>query len=171
MMGNPATNGEVTHTLSVYVANQPGVLVRVAQVFARRAFNIDSLVVSAGNDGEFSRMTITAQGAADALTNIIKSVQRLVDVIHVSEHDPATTIEKELALIKVKTDAKSRPEVLQVVEHFKGQTVDLTEGSLVIQVTGNSDKLDAMVEMLRRFGILEIVRTGKVLMARGEEET
>ncbi|MDA0322244.1 MAG: acetolactate synthase small subunit [Verrucomicrobia bacterium] len=170
-MGNPATNGEVTHTLSVYVANQPGVLVRVAQVFARRAFNIDSLVVSAGNDGEFSRMTITAQGAADALTNIIKSVQRLVDVIHVSEHDPATTIEKELALIKVKTDAKSRPEVLQVVEHFKGQTVDLTEGSLVIQVTGNSDKLDAMVEMLRRFGILEIVRTGKVLMARGEEET
>jgi acetolactate synthase-1/3 small subunit len=171
MMENPATNRDVTHTLSVYVANQPGVLVRVAQVFARRAFNIDSLVVSPGKDGEYSRMTITAQGAPDALTNIIKSVQRLVDVIHVSEHDPATTIEKELALIKVKTDAKSRPEVLQVVEHFKGQTVDLTEGSLVIQVTGDSDKLDAMVEMLRRFGILEIVRTGKVLMARGEEET
>ena len=139
-MSASGSNAEMSHTLSVLVANQPGVLVRVAQVFARRAFNIDSLVVSAGMDGQYSRMTITAQGAPDALINIIKSVQRLIDVIHVAEHDPATTIAKELALIKVKTDTKSRPEVLQVVEHFKGQTVDFTEQSLIVQVTGNSDK-------------------------------
>lgn len=160
-----------SHTISVYVANKPGVLVRVAQVFARRAFNIDSLVVSPAVDGDYSRMTITAKGESEILENIIKSVNRLVDVVHVAEHDGAGVLEKELALIKIAVDAGSRTEVLQIVEHFKAQTIDFSDESLVIQVTGNSDKLDAMVGMLKRHGIREIVRTGKVLMARGLETT
>lgn len=170
-MDSASNNGSPAHTISVYVANKPGVLVRVAQVFARRAFNIDSLVVSPAMNGQFSRMTITAQGAPGALSNIIKSVNRLVDVLHVAEHDKATTIEKELALIKVASDAKTRPAILQLTEHFKAQSVDFTGDSIVIQVTGNSDKLDAFVALLERYGILEVVRTGKVLMARGKEET
>ena len=160
-----------SHTISVYVTNKPGVLVRVAQVFARRAYNIDSLVVSPAIDGHFSRMTLTAKGDPATLENIIKSVNRLVDVLHVSEHLERNVLQKELALIKIGVKSDERTYLLQIVEHFKAQTVDFTEDSLVIEVTGNSDKLDAMVEMLRRFGIKELVRTGKVLMARGLEDT
>jgi acetolactate synthase-1/3 small subunit len=160
-----------SHTISVYVANKPGVLVRVAQVFARRGFNIDSLVVSPAMDGKYSRMTITAQGAPEALSNIIKSVNKLIDVVHVSEHNRQNVIEKELALIKVRTEGESRTAALQIVEHFRAQTVDFTEDSLVVQSTGNSDKIDALIDMLSRHGLLEIVRTGKVLMARGRELT
>lgn len=161
----------LSHTLSVFVANKPGVLVRVAQVFARRGFNIDSLVVSPARDGHYSRMTITSIGKTDEFSNIVKNVEKLVDVIRIVEHEPTTVIEKELALIKVATSEKNRVDILQLVEHFKGQTVDFTEDSLVIQVTGNSDKLDAFVGMLDKHGILEIVRTGKVLMTRGQEQT
>jgi len=160
-----------SHTLSVFVANKPGVLVRVAQVFARRGFNIDSLVVSAARDGHYSRMTITSLGKTEDFSNIVKNVEKLVDVIRIVEHDQDTVLEKELALIKVATTEKTRVDILQLVEHFKGQTVDFTEDSLVIQVTGNSDKMDAFVGMLDKHGILEIVRTGKVLMTRGREQT
>tara|TARA_B100000809_G_scaffold256828_1_gene297383 strand:- start:627 stop:1133 length:507 start_codon:yes stop_codon:yes gene_type:complete len=160
-----------SHTLSVFVANKPGVLVRVAQVFARRGFNIDSLVVSSARDGQYSRMTITSLGKTEDFSNIVKNVEKLVDVIRIVEHDQDTVLEKELALIKVATTDKTRADILQLVEHFKGQTVDFTEDSLIIQVTGNSDKMDAFVGMLDKHGILEIVRTGKVLMTRGREQT
>jgi acetolactate synthase-1/3 small subunit len=165
------TNGSPTHTISVYVNNRPGVLVRVAQVFARRAFNIDSLVVSPAINGDFSRMTITACGAKEVLDNIIKSVNRLVDVLHVAEHKHEDVLEKELALVKVQCAANARTEILQIVQHFKAMTVDFTDESLIIQATGNSDKLDAMIGMLKKYGVLEVVRSGKILMARGKEET
>jgi len=146
-------------------------LIRIATVFSRRGYNIESLVVSPALDGRFSRMTITAQGNPKSLEQIIKQVAKLVDVLHVGEHDKTDSLEKELALIKVKTSEKTQTQILQLVDHFKAMTVDIKEKSLVIQVTGNSEKLDACVEMMKKFGILELVRSGKILMARGTEQT
>ena len=160
-----------THTLSVYVANKPGVLARISQVFARRGFNIDSLVVSASMDGNFSRMTITTLGDVSGLRQIILQVQKLVDVLQCIDHTGEDAVVKELALIKVVIGPDTRAEALQIADHFGAKTVDLTETSIILQVTGNSDKLDAMIKLLKKFRVVELVRTGKVVMARGEEET
>lgn len=159
------------HTISIYVTNRPGVLVRVAQVFARRGYNIDSLVVSPDVEGYCSRMTITAAGPQDVLEQIIKQVSKLVDVIHAVEHSHQKVLEKELALIKVLATEKTRPEILQLVEHFKAQTMDFTNQSMIIQVTGNTEKLNAFIDLLMKFKVQEVVRTGKLLMARGKEPT
>ena len=160
-----------THTLSVYVANKPGVLARIAQVFARRGFNIDSLVVSPSVDGNFSRMTITTIGESNLLDQIIKQVQKLVDVQQCIDHTDEDAVIKELALIKVSIGSESRTEALQIADHFGAKTVDLTETSIILQVTGNSDKLDAMIRLLAKFKVIELVRTGKVVMARGDKPT
>lgn len=160
-----------THTLSVYVANKPGVLARIAQVFARRGYNIDSLVVSPSMDGRYSRMTITAQGSLDGLDQILRQVSKLVDVMHCTDHSLDEAVVREMALIKVGAKATERAEALQIIEHFAGKTVDLTEASMIVQITGASEKLDACIELLMKFGIIELVRTGKVLMARGQKET
>ncbi len=166
------TNSNIPmHTISIYVNNRPGVLLRVAQVFARRGFNIDSLVVSAAVDGKFSRMTVTAQGDQEVLSSIIKQVSRLIDVIHATEHRHQAVVERELALIKIRVEEVDRTEVLQILGHFKAETVDFTEKSLVAQATGTTEKIDALVNMLKKYGLIELVRTGKVLMARGEEIT
>lgn len=167
----PAAKTESKHTISLYVANKPGVLVRIAQVFARRSFNIDSLVVSEGRNPRYSRMTIVCQGDPDTLEQIIKQCAKLVDVLHASEHEKGTVIEKEFALVKVKATAGNRSEILQISEHFKAETVDFTEESLILQVSGSTEKLDAMAALLDKYGIVEQVRTGKVLMARGLAET
>lgn len=159
------------HTLSVYVHNRPGVLVRVAHIFSRRGFNIESLVVSPSMDGKFSRMTITAAGDGATLEQIFKQVSKLVDVVHATEHSHQEVVEKELALVKIKSTDSQRTEILQVLGHFKAQTVDLTPASMVAQITGNTDKIEACISMLNRYGIIELVRTGKVIMARGELET
>lgn len=159
------------HTISILVVNKPGVLMRVAQVFSRRGFNIDSLVVSSGFDNKYARMTITAQGDEDNLDQIKMQLSKLVDVMHCIEHENIDSIIKEMALIKVAFSLEQRSEVLQLVEHFACKTVDMTRESVVIQATGNSDKLDALVDQLSDYTIIELVRTGKVLMARGQEET
>ncbi|NKB23420.1 MAG: acetolactate synthase small subunit [Kiritimatiellae bacterium] len=159
------------HTLGVYVSNKPGVLARIAQVFARRGYNIDSLVVSSGILGNYSRMTITAQGDPKGLDQIIKQVNKLVDVLHCVDHTHDDAVVRELALIKIEAGVDKRTEILQIVEHFGCKTVDLTEDSLIIMVAGHSDKVDALIEMLRKYRIIELVRTGKVLMARGVQET
>lgn len=161
----------LTHTISLFVANKPGVLVRIALIFSRRGFNIESLVVSPALDGRFSRMTITAQGDPKTLEQIIKQASKLVDVVHAFEHSGGDAVEKELALIKVKATPQHRTGVLQVVTHFKAQTVDLTHDSLILMATGSTEKLDALEEMLSEFGIIEVVRTGKVVMARGKDLT
>lgn len=160
-----------THTISLYVANKPGVLARIAQVFARRGFNIDSLVVSSAIDGSYSRMTISAKGNADGLDQIIKQASKLIDVIHCIDHSNEDIVSKEMALVKVGVDSEGRTEVLQLVEHFGCKVVDFTETSLILMVTGDSGKLDALIRMLKQFRIIELVRTGKVIMARGESET
>lgn len=158
------------HTISVLVANKPGALLRIALIFSRRGFNIDSLVVSPTMDGQLSRMTIGAQGDPSVLVQIVKQVNKLVDVIHATEHQDQTAVQKELALIKVKMD-DNRDQVLQAVGHFKAHTVDLSPGSVIIQLTGSANKIDAALSYLSVYGILEVVRTGKVVMARGFNET
>ena len=161
-----------THTISLLVVNKPGVLYRITMVFARRGYNIESLVVSSAMDGNYSRITITAKGDAQVLEQIIKQCNKLIDILHAEEYDPRSSIEKELALVKLKVSAGAdRTEVLQICEHFKGITVDFTEESLVIQVTGSTEKVDACVLMLSKFNIQEVVRTGKVLVRRGLDRT
>src|SRR5262249_40365549 len=164
-------NREDTHTLSVYVANKPGVLARIAQVFARRGYNIDSLVVSSSMDGKFSRMTVTAIGNPEGLDQIIAQVNKLVDVIHCMDHTGENAVIRELALIKVGAGAEERTGVLQIAEHFKCKTVDLTERSIILMATGDTEKVDALINMMGRYKIIELVRTGKVVMARGDQET
>ena len=160
------------HTLSMYVNNQPGVLMRICQIFARRAYNIDSLVVSQGRDPRFSRLTLGISGDPAGLPQIVLQCHKLVDVIHCYEHTPDNSVVRELALIKLAVQGgEKRTEVLQIVEHFGGKTVDLTESSMVIRVEGASDKVDASIRLLNNYDIIETVRTGKVVMARGETET
>lgn len=157
------------HSLSLLVANRPGVLVRIALVFSRRGYNLDSLVVSPTLNPDFSRMNIVAHGNPEILVQIIKQLEKLVDVIQAKDHTGSSTVEKELALIKVKSS--ERTEILQLCDHFKATTVDMTDTSMIIQITGNTDKIDAMKHLLDKFEVVEYIRTGKVIMVRGEELT
>lgn len=167
-----ASIDEALHTLSVLVNNKAGVLMRICQVFARRGYNIESLVVSQGRDSRFSRMTIGLKGAPEGLEQIIKQVNKLIDVIHCSEHSTAEAVVKEMLLVKfLASDGQQRTDALQIIEHFNGKTVDLTPTSMVAMITGDSPKVDAAVGMLGQFDIIETVRTGKVVMARGEQPT
>lgn len=159
------------HTISLLVANKPGVLLRISLVFSRRGFNIESLVVSGTEDGRFSRMTVTAKGAPETLEQIIKQCAKLVDVVHAQEHTGDHSVERELALIKVKMNKENRQELLTIVDHFKAQTADISAHSIVIQVTGDTEKIDAIISLLAAHKILEIVRTGKVVMVRGDQNT
>ncbi|MCB1209773.1 MAG: acetolactate synthase small subunit [Verrucomicrobiales bacterium] len=169
----PAPQADIIniHTLSVYVNNQPGVLGRICAVFSRRGFNIESLVVSQTRDPKFSRMTIGISGHPEGLHQIIMQVNKLIDVIHCTEHTDRDAVVKEMALIKIHTGPEQRTEILQIIEHYSGKTVDLQEDSLICMISGNTDKVDAAVRMLSKFDIIETVRTGKVVMARGLGET
>jgi acetolactate synthase-1/3 small subunit len=168
---NPVTNLPL-HTISVLVRNQPGVLVRVALVFARRGYNIESLVVSADpSSHEYSRMTITCSGDPDTLEQIIKQVAKLVDVVHAIDHTGQAVVETEIALIKIKAGLAERTEILQLAEHYKAKVVDCSATSLILRVTGASEKLDSFITLLRPFGLVELVRSGKILMTRGPEPT
>ncbi|MBX7209128.1 MAG: acetolactate synthase small subunit [Verrucomicrobiaceae bacterium] len=159
------------HTLSVYVNNQPGVLGRICAVFSRRGFNIESLVVSQTRDPRFSRMTIGISGQPEGLHQIIMQVSKLVDVMNCQEHTDRDAVAKEMVLVKLAAGPDERTEILQIVEHYAGKTVDLQEDSLIAMITGNTDKVDAAVRLLGKFEIIETVRTGKVVMARGAAET
>ena len=167
-----ATNkAQGSHSISLLVANKPGVLIRISLVFAKRGYNIDSLVVSPAHNQNFSRMTMVASGDRKTLEQIIKQLNKLVDVLHARDHTGESMVEKELFLLKVMCASDKRAEVLQIVEHFKGQTLDLTENAMIIQVTGNPDKLDAVEGLLDKYGIIEMVRSGKLIMSRGEGST
>lgn len=159
------------HIISVRVHDRPGVLSRIAQVFARRGYNIDSLVVSSGHTKGFSRMTIGCEGDPQVLDQIIKQLGKLVDVVRAAEHEPEISVERELALFKVKGTAENRSEILQIVDVFRAKTVDICETSLVLEVTGTSDKLDAFEKILSDYGILEMIRSGIVAIARGAGPT
>ena len=164
-------NKDFAHSISLLVANRPGVLVRIALVFSRRGYNIDSLVVSPTLNPEFSRMNIVARGNPEILMQIIKQLEKLVDVVHAKDHTNMNVVEKELALIKLCCSSEERTEILQLCEHFKASTVDMTENSMIIQITGNTDKIDAMKNLCSKFEIVEYIRTGKVIMLRGKDKT
>ena len=168
------TNGTAavrTHNLSIYVANRPGALARIAQTFSRRGYNIESLVVSQGAREGFSRMTITADGDEAGWEQIIAQCGKLVDVVACREHEDAEVVSRELALVKIRADAARRGEVLQIADYFRAKTVDMAEQAMVLEITGQPEKIDAMVGLLRKFGIEELIRTGKVIVARGDRET
>lgn len=169
----PAPQADILnmHTLSMFVANKPGVLGRICAVFSRRGFNIDSLVVSQGRDPRYSRMTVGISGHPEGLHQIIMQCNKLIDVIHCFEHTDRDSVVKEMVLVKVLVDAAHRTEALQIIEHFNGKTVDFQESSMIVMITGDSDKVDAAVNLLGKFDIIETVRTGKVVMARGVAET
>lgn len=155
------------HTISLYVNDKPGVLVRVALVFARRGYNIESLVVSPAATGGFSRMTITCSGDPATLEQIIKQLAKLVDVVHALDHTGAEIFETEIALLKIESNIKERTQILQIAEQFNARVVDYGLESLILRAYGSSEKLDAMILLLQPYPLTELVRSGKVVMARG----
>jgi len=166
------TSGYPLHTLSLLVRNKPGVLTRVSLIFARRGYNIESLVVSPDmQNGEFSRITITCSGDPETLEQIIKQMTKLIDVVRAVDHTGAHVIETEIALVKLRADIDKRTEILQIAEHYKAKVVDYGEGSLILRVYGESEKIDSVISLLSRFAIEELVRSGKILMVRGFEST
>ena len=160
-----------THTISALVENRPGVLARVAGLFGRRGFNIHSLAVGTTQDPDLSRMTIVVQGDDHTLEQVTKQLNKLVDVVKVSDITQSDTVDRELTLIKVHAEPAQRLEVIQLADTFRGKVVDVAEKSVIIEVTGTQEKLAAMENLLRRYGILEIMRTGKVVLVRGSQTT
>ena len=159
-------------TIGLLVNDRPGVLMRISQVFSRRGYNIESLVVSPAHViPDTSRMTITCSGPADVLHQIILQLDKLVDVIHAHDHTDDAAVTRELALFKVACTIAQRSEVLQITEVFRGKTVDISDETITVEVTGTTEKMDALEKMLARFDLREMVRTGKVVMARGTDVT
>lgn len=159
------------HTLSVLVENKPGVLSRVAGMFTRRGYNIDSLAVSPTEDEHRSRMTITVDASRFPVEQITKQLDKLVNVIKVRDLDPGNMVASELGLFKVSTTGASRSDILALVDIFKGEIVDVTSESLIIQATGTTAELENLEELLRNNGLVEMVRTGVVALGRGTNTT
>lgn len=155
------------HTLAVLVENNPGVLARVAGLFSRRGFNIDSLAVGRTDNPAVSRMTIVVEGDDRYLEQLNKQLHKLVDVIKISDITRDAYVDRELVLIKVSADAAKRAEIMQLVDIFRARIVDVGPKTLTIEATGNDGKITAFEDSLRPFGIKELVRTGKIAMLRG----
>ncbi|MEC0230260.1 MULTISPECIES: acetolactate synthase small subunit [Paenibacillus] len=155
------------HTVSVLVNNQPGVLQRVSGLFGRRGFNIESITVGESEELGLSRMVIVTTGDDNTLEQISKQLYKLIDVIKVVDLSANPMVARELALIKVNAEPIMRPEILGIVETFRAAVVDIGPASIIVQVVGDSDKIDAMVELLRPYGIRELSRTGATAMIRG----
>ena len=155
------------HTLVALVENQPGVLQRVANLFSRRGFNIESLTVGHTDTAKTSRMTIVVNAAETQVDQVTKQLYKLINVLKVSDVTTDRTVDRELALIKVNATASTRAEIAQVVDIFRARIVDLARDSLTVEVTGESEKIDSIVGLLRPFGLKEMVRTGRISMTRG----
>lgn len=160
-------------TISVLVENRPGVLTRVAGLFARRGYNIDSLAVSATEDPTISRMTMVTMGDRRHLEQVIKQLNKLIEVINVFDHTGDDLIEREIALIKLKATSKNRNEIMQIAAVFKAEIASISpkEQTIILELTGDSDSVDAFLETLSNFPILELVRTGTVALVRGAKMT
>lgn len=156
-----------THTLSVLVENKPGVLARVSGLFARRGFNIDSLAVGETEDPLVSRMTVVVSVEGKPLEHITKQLHKLINVLRILELPHDSSVDRELALIKVGARAGRRAEVLEIVEIFRAKVVDVDPDALVVEATGTPEKVLALEELLRPFGIVEMVRTGRISLGRG----
>jgi acetolactate synthase-1/3 small subunit len=156
------------HTMSILVEDKPGVLTRVAGLFAARGFNIDSLAVGPTEEPGLSRMTIVVNVEKKPLEQVTKQLNRLINVIKVLEHESGDAVERELALIKVRADGDARARVLEICEVFRVRVLDVTHKTLTIEGTGPPDKVEALTELLADFGIVELARTGRVALARGD---
>lgn len=155
------------HTITALVENTPGVLSKVAGLFSRRGFNIESLAVSITEDASISRMTIVVGGDERSLEQISKQLNKLVEVIKVYDYTDTPNVERELALLKVNADPARRPEIMQITDIFRAKIIDLSERTVTIEVTGPVAKVDALKNLLEPYGIKELVRTGKIVVARG----
>ena len=166
MTNSNANNSK--YTISVLVANKPGVLARVASLFRRRNFNIESLTVGTTDREDISRMTIVVNGDLRVVEQVMKQLNKLIDVIKVSDVTEKS-VERELVLIKVKATSETRGEIVELANIFRGRVVDVSKDSIIIEITGDEDKIAAFVNLMRQFGIRELARTGMVAMQRGEK--
>ena len=159
------------HILSLLVENKPGVLARISGLFARRGFNIDSLAVGPTDDDQISRITLTVDGAAHPIDQVTKQLHKLVNVIKIRDLEPKEAVARELALFKVSADGDSRGQIMEYADIFRGRIVDVSKRSVTVEVTGPDDKIEAFEEMIRPFGLIEMVRTGEVAVSRGRSAT
>ncbi len=160
------------HILSLLVENKPGVLARIAGLFARRGFNIDSLAVGPTDDAKISRITLTVDGAAHPMDQVTKQLHKLVNVIKIRDLEPEETVARELALFKISgADGDARAQIMQYTDIFRGNVVDVSKRSLTVEITGTDDKVEAFEDMVRPFGLIEMVRTGEIAVSRGRSAT
>jgi acetolactate synthase-1/3 small subunit len=159
------------HVLSILVENKPGVLTRITGLFARRGFNIDTLAVGPTDDEAVSRITLTLDGALHPMDQVTKQLHKLVNVLKIRDLEPDEALSRELALFKVAADGVGRSEVMQICEIFRAKVVDVTKRSVVVEVTGTHDKIEAFEGLVRPFGLIEMARTGEIAIARGRSET
>lgn len=155
------------HVLSIMVENRPGVLARVAGLFSRRGFNIDTLAVGPTDDPNISRITLTLDGAVHPIDQVTKQLHKLINVLKIRDMEPQETVAREMALFKVSAAVENRAEIVQFAEIFRAKIVDVSRRALIVEVTGSHDKIEAFESMLRPHGLLEMVRTGEVALARG----
>jgi acetolactate synthase I/III small subunit len=155
------------HTLSVLVENKPGVLARVASLFSRRGFNIDSLAVGPTEHDDISRMTIVVSVDELPLEQVTKQLNKLVNVIKIVELDPAQSVQREIILVKVRADIQTRSHVLETVQLFRAKVVDVATDAVTVEATGTAEKLEALIRVLEPFGIRELVQSGMVAVSRG----
>lgn len=159
------------HVLSILVENKPGVLTRIAGLFARRGFNIETLTVGPTDDDQISRVTLTVDGALHPIDQVTKQLHKLINVLKIRDLEPEGTVARELALFKVAAEGTARAEVMQVCDIFRGKVVDVTRRSLIVEITGTTDKVEAFERMVRPFGLIEMMRTGEIAISRGRSET
>jgi acetolactate synthase-1/3 small subunit len=159
------------HIVSILVENKPGVLTRISGLFARRGFNINTLAVGPTEDERLSRITLTLDGALHPIDQVTKQLHKLVNVLKIRDLEPQETLARELALFKVSADGTARAEVMSICEIFRANIVDVTRRSVVVQVTGTCDKIEAFEQLVRPFGLIEMARTGEIAISRGRAET
>ena len=158
------------HTLSVLVENKPGVLARIAGLFSRRGFNIDTLTVGPTEDPNVSRITLTVDGALHPIDQVTKQLHKLVNVIKIRDMEPEQTIAREMALFRVSASVENRAEIMQFAEIFRGNILDVSRRTLTIEVTGTAEKIEAFERMVRPHGLVEMARTGEVAITRSRPE-
>ena len=158
------------HVLSILVENKPGVLARIAGLFARRGFNIDSLAVGPTEDPEVSRITLTLDGAVHPIDQVTKQLHKLVNVIKIRDMEPDQTISREMAMFRVQATVEGRAEIMQFADIFRAKIVDVSRRALTIEVTGSSEKIDSFERMIRPHGLIEMARTGEVAIVRSRPD-
>jgi acetolactate synthase I/III small subunit len=159
------------HTLSILTENKPGVLTRIAGLFARRGFNIDTLTVGPTDDPQISRFTLTVDGAMHPIDQVTKQLHKLVNVLKIRDLEPEETIARELAVFKISADGSQRQEIMQFVQIFEGRIIDVSRRAIIVEVVGEASKIHAFEKLVRPFGLIEMAQTGEIAIARGRHET